>query len=213
MYPTIDQLNRQLEDIINKYVDRIVNEVMREQKKYLPQLQSEIYGYFKTVAEPEILRKFIETYGSNFDVQSLYKSITYDIDANLHPSISYNKSVFLFTSEFENDIDDFNQSASREDFRSIMDSSEFITLEEDGAFINGDSAFDVIYDEIGGNKYDNRPSIFSPINRMHREGGFSKLESTYDAAIHDALTKFEYEYTKSIEPRLRQKYSRHGINI
>ena len=212
----IDSINlteKQIENIIQKKVNdevkKIVDKIKSELPTKLQAIRHEIYGNFQIIASTEVLKVFLETYGSNFDAGSLQNSLIFSITNDLRPMLSYNKAVFQFNSSFKNNIRKFNQNARRDtNFKNNMDNYEFETIEEEDTFYE-DNAWDEAWNDLDSNLISDN-EVFNPHNKMLQQGGYTNLDETYQKAINNALQAFYNRYNSYIKPMLVKKY---GIKL
>lgn len=212
----IDSINlteKQIENIIQKKVNdevkKIVDKIKSELPTKLQAIRHEIYGNFQIIASTEVLKVFLETYGSNFDAGSLQNSLIFSITNDLRPMLSYNKAVFQFNSSFKNNIRKFNQNARRDtNFKNNMDNYEFDTIEEEDTFYE-DNAWDEAWNDLDSNLISDN-EVFNPHNKMLQQGGYTNLDETYQKAINNALQAFYNRYNSYIKPMLVKKY---GIKL
>lgn len=206
---TEKQIERIIQKKVNDEVKKIVDKIKSELPIKLQALRHEIYGNFQIIASTEVLKVFLETYGSNFDVGSLQNSLIFSITNDLRPMLSYNKAVFQFNSSFKNNIRKFNQNARRDtNFKNNMDNYEFDTIEEEDTFYE-DNAWDEAWNDLDSNLISDN-EVFNPHNKMLQQGGYTNLDETYQKAINNALQAFYNRYNSYIKPMLVKKY---GIKL
>lgn len=206
---TEKQIERIIQKKVNDEVKKIVDKIKSELPIKLQAIRHEIYGNFQIIASTEVLKVFLETYGSNFDVGSLQNSLIFSITNDLRPMLSYNKAVFQFNSSFKNNIRKFNQNARRDtNFKNNMDNYEFDTIEEEDTFYE-DNAWDEAWNDLDSNLISDN-EVFNPHNKMLQQGGYTNLDETYQKAINNALQAFYNRYNSYIKPMLVKKY---GIKL
>ena len=213
---TINNLNlteKQIEEVVQKKVNNEVKKIVDKVKAQLPTklavIKKEIFANFQMIGSTEILKVFLETYGSNFDVGSLQSSLFFSITNDLRPMLSYNKAVFQFNSSLKKNIRSFNKNARKDtNFSETMGQEEFDTIEDEDMFYE-DNAWDEAWNEVESNIF-NDDEVFSPHNKMLQQGGYSNLDETYQKAINSALKAFYDRYNSYIKPMLIKKY---GIKL
>lgn len=201
-------MQKQIRSAIDKEVDKIVSQIKKELPYKLTQIKQEIFGSFQVVISTEVQKVFLETYGPNYDVNSLNNSLTYFIGNDLRPDFSYDKNQFVFNSTMKKNERKFNQNARQQTkFSEFMNTPDFESVEQEDLYWDDnpfDSAFNSIYNSIDDEV------VFSPHNKMTRQGGFSSLVQTYEKARTAGLQAFENYYTTILKPRILKKY---GIKI
>lgn len=170
--------------------------------------KQEIFGSFQVIVSTEMQKFFLQTYGPNYDVNSLNSSLTFFMRNDLRPDFSYDKSKFVFNSTLKKNIRAFNQNARQETkFSEFIDEHDFNSVEEEDLYYSDnpfDGAFNAIYNSIEDR------DVFSPRNKSLRQGAFSSLEETYEKAKTAALEKFGAYYLNVLKPNISSKY---GVNI
>lgn len=173
-------------------------------------IRSEILLSFQTIAFAEVQKVFLETYGENYDVDSLNNSLQLGLGNDLRPIFLYNRQVFRFSKNLKSSQRKFNQnSVSYASFGTGLEDPEFYSLDEYNSYEDDDDPFSDAFNEISSENIKNY-KIFQPYNRINRQGGYASLEETYQKAKNDALDKFEKEYITHIKPRIIKKY---GLKI
>ena len=213
---TINNLNlteKQIEEVVQKKVNDEVKKIVDKVKAQLPiklaAVKKEIFANFQMIGSTEVLKVFLETYGSNFDVGSLQSSLIFSITNDLRPMLSYNKAAFQFNSSLKKNIRSFNKNAQKDtNFSETMGQEEFDTIEDEDMFYE-DNAWDEAWNDVEANLI-NDDEIFSPHNKLLQQGGYSNLDETYQKAVNSALRAFYDRYNSYIKPMLIKKY---GIKL
>lgn len=204
---------KQIESLVQKKVNDEVKKIVDKVKAQLPAklvaIKQEIFANFQMIASTEVLKVFLETYGSNFDVGSLQSSLIFSITNDLRPMLSYNKAIFQFNSSLKKNIRSFNKNARKDtNFSETMGQEEFDTIEDEDMFYE-DNAWDEVWNDVETN-LTNDDEVFSPHNKMLQQGGYSNLDETYQKAVNSALRAFYDRYNTYIKPTLIKKY---GIKL
>lgn len=141
-------------------------------------------------------------------MNALNSSLNYFIGNDLRPDFSYDKNQFMFNSTMKKNERKFNQNARQQTkFGESMNTTDFDSVEQEDLYWDDnpfDSAFNSIYNSIDDEV------VFSPHNKMTRQGGFASLTYTYEKARTSALEAFENYYSAILKPRFLKKY---GIKI
>lgn len=169
-------------------------------------IKNEMYSQYQVIAMTQVQKTFIETYGNNYDVNSLNSSLTLELGNDLRPIFLYDKNKFMFNTTLKKDERAFNQNARQyASFRNTLDDPEFYTQEEEDIYIEDTNPFDEALEDITeGNTMDFK--IFSPYNKQNQQGGYASLIETYEKAKYSALEEFNKEYEIHIKPRILKKY-------
>lgn len=170
----------------------------------LPLIKKDIMGFFQVIAYQEFQEVFYRHYGRNYDVNSLNKSLSFYIDDNLQPHITYNVTNFYIKSDFDNDKRNFNQNANIEgSFDRLMD-FEYLDAIEDldffGLSIGEDSPYEWATEDVS--EIDNR-NVF---RRTQMKKIFNPKE-IYEEAKAKTMESFRMQYTTILKPKLIKKYS------
>ena len=169
-------------------------------------IKNEILGSFQTIALTQVQKVFIETYGDNYDVESLNASLTLGLGNNLRPIFLYDQNKFMFNTTLKKNEREFNQNARQyASFRNTLDEPEFYAQEEEDAYYADSNPFDEALDDITEENMKDY-NVFSPHNKMNQQGGYASLSETYQKAKIEALNEFEKEYNTHIKPRILKKY-------
>ena len=205
-------LNR-IQNIVENKLKYIANQIVQNQQYKMQQIKMEINISFQNIINITFQRVFTETYGNNYDINSLYNSIFFNFGNDLRPNFSYNKNLFQFNTTLKKDERAFNQNARKYGtFKETLDYDyDFYTQEtEDLFFSSFDSTpYDDAIDEVDIENI-NDYNIFSPYNKMNQQGGYASLDETYIKAQQEALQEFEKEYNVHIKPQILKKY---GIKL
>ena len=195
-----------LEKELNTEINRIIESIKKQIPQKMQAIKSEILGSYQMIATTTVQKVFIETYGENYDVESLNSSLTLGLGNNLRPIFLYDQDKFMFNTTLKKNEREFNQNARQyASFRNTLDEPEFYTQEEEDAYYADSNPFDEALDDITEENmkdYD----VFSPHNKMNQQGGYASLSETYQKARIEALNEFEKEYNTHIKPRILKKY-------
>lgn len=203
------QLEREVREKLLVEINKLTKEVTQQAQINLIKAQHELTGYMKTIVLTTFNQVFLETYGYNFNSESLNNSIECVIrivGGELHPDIICNKNLFQMDYSIQRDTRDFNDNVTKENFDRLLDMVELDIMEEDGELTEYESPYDIAIDEIGVNHLDN-DKIFSPINKSQRQGGFKSIDATYNKAKIQALQNFLAEYNRYLKPKLAKEYN------
>ena len=134
----LDEATRQFENKIKRISDSTSNEISKIITKQYSDIYQmaklEILGKYKEIAYKVFQETFLEKYGRNFDVNSLNRSLSFSIDNNLCPHLSYNVNEFQYSGLYKKDKKRFNQNANIDNFVSLLDSDEIEVLGEVNLF-------------------------------------------------------------------------------
>lgn len=199
-------LQKQIDKKIEAEVEKIKKEIQKQVPVKMQSIKNEILGSFQTIALIQTQKVFIETYGDNYDVESLNASLTLGLGNNLRPIFLYDQNKFMFNTTLKKNEREFNQNARQyASFRNTLDEPEFYTQEEEDAYYADSNPFDEALDDITEENMKDY-NVFSPHNKMNQQGGYASLSETYQKARIEALNEFEKEYNTHIKPRILKKY-------
>ena len=195
-----------LEKELNTEINRIIKSIKKQIPQKMQAIRSEILGSYQMIATTAVQKVFIETYGENYDVESLNSSLTLGLGNNLRPIFLYDQNKFMFNTTLKKNEREFNQNARQyASFRNTLDEPEFYTQEEEDAYYADSNPFDEALDDITEENMKDY-NVFSPHNKMNQQGGYASLSETYQKARIEALNEFEKEYNAHIKPRILKKY-------
>ena len=195
-----------LEKELNTEINRIIESIKKQIPQKMQAIKSEILGSYQMIATTTVQKVFIETYGENYDVESLNSSLTLGLGNNLRPIFLYDQNKFMFNTTLKKNEREFNQNARQyASFRNTLDEPEFYTQEEEDAYYADSNPFDEALDDITEENIKDY-NVFSPHNKMNQQGGYASLSETYQKAKIEALNEFEKEYNTHIKPRILKKY-------
>ena len=195
-----------LEKELNTEINRIIESIKKQIPQKMQAIKSEILGSYQMIATTTVQKVFIETYGENYDVESLNSSLTLGLGNNLRPLFLYDQDKFMFNTTLKKNEREFNQNARQyASFRNTLDEPEFYTQEEEDAYYADSNPFDEALDDITEENMKDY-NVFSPHNKMNQQGGYASLSETYQKARIEALNEFEKEYNTHIKPRILKKY-------
>ena len=195
-----------LEKELNTEINRIIESIKKQIPQKMQAIKSEILGSYQMIATTTVQKVFIETYGENYDVESLNSSLTLGLGNNLRPIFLYDQDKFMFNTTLKKNEREFNQNARQyASFRNTLDEPEFYTQEEEDAYCADSNPFDEALDDITEENIKDY-NVFSPHNKMNQQGGYASLSETYQKAKIEALNEFEKEYNTHIKPRILKKY-------
>ena len=195
-----------LEKELNTEINRIIESIKKQIPQKMQAIKSEILGSYQMIATTTVQKVFIETYGENYDVESLNSSLTLGLGNNLRPIFLYDQNKFMFNTTLKKNEREFNQNARQyASFRNTLDEPEFYTQEEEDAYYADSNPFDEALDDITEENMKDY-NVFSPHNKMNQQGGYASLSETYQKARIEALNEFEKEYNTHIKPRILKKY-------
>ena len=195
-----------LEKELNTEINRIIKSIKKQIPQKMQAIRSEILGSYQMIATTTVQKVFIETYGENYDVESLNSSLTLGLGNNLRPIFLYDQNKFMFNTTLKKNEREFNQNARQyASFRNTLDEPEFYTQEEEDAYYADSNPFDEALDDITEENMKDY-NVFSPHNKMNQQGGYASLSETYQKARIEALNEFEKEYNTHIKPRILKKY-------
>lgn len=195
-----------LEKELNTEINRIIESIKKQIPQKMQAIKSEIFGSYQMIATTTVQKVFIETYGENYDVESLNSSLTLGLGNNLRPIFLYDQNKFMFNTTLKKNEREFNQNARQyASFRNTLDEPEFYTQEEEDAYYADSNPFDEALDDITEENMKDY-NVFSPHNKMNQQGGYASLSETYQKAKIEALNEFEKEYNTHIKPRILKKY-------
>ena len=195
-----------LEKELNTEINRIIESIKKQIPQKMQAIKSEILGSYQMIATTTVQKVFIETYGENYDVESLNSSLTLGLGNNLRPIFLYDQDKFMFNTTLKKNEREFNQNARQyASFRNTLDEPEFYTQEEEDAYYADSNPFDEALDDITEENIKDY-NVFSPHNKMNQQGGYASLSETYQKAKMEALNEFEKEYNTHIKPRILKKY-------
>ena len=195
-----------LEKELNTEINRIIESIKKQIPQKMQAIKSEILGSYQMIATTTVQKVFIETYGENYDVESLNSSLTLGLGNNLRPIFLYDQNKFMFNTTLKKNEREFNQNARQyASFRNTLDEPEFYTQEEEDAYYADSNPFDEALDNITEENMKDY-NVFSPHNKMNQQGGYASLSETYQKARIEALNEFEKEYNTHIKPRILKKY-------
>ena len=199
-------LQKQIDKKIEAEIEKIKKEIQKQVPVKMQSIKNEILGSFQTIALTQVQKVFIETYGDNYDVESLNASLTLGLGNNLRPIFLYDQNKFMFNTTLKKNEREFNQNARQyASFRNTLDEPEFYTQEEEDAYYADSNPFDEALDDITEENMKDY-NVFSPHNKMNQQGGYASLSETYQKARIEALNEFEKEYNTRIKPRILKKY-------
>ena len=78
-----------LEKELNTEINRIIESIKKQIPQKMQAIKSEILGSYQMIATTTVQKVFIETYGENYDVESLNASLTLGLGNNLRPIFLY----------------------------------------------------------------------------------------------------------------------------
>ena len=195
-----------LEKELNTEINRIIESIKKQIPQKMQAIKSELLGSYQMIATTTVQKVFIETYGENYDVESLNSSLTLGLGNNLRPIFLYDQNKFMFNTTLKKNEREFNQNARQyASFRNTLDEPEFYTQEEEDAYYADSNPFDEALDDITEENMKDY-NVFSPHNKMNQQGGYASLSETYQKARIEALNEFEKEYNTHIKPRILKKY-------
>ena len=195
-----------LEKELNTEINRIIESIKKQIPQKMQAIKSEILGSYQMIATTTVQKVFIETYGENYDVESLNSSLTLGLGNNLRPIFLYDQNKFMFNTTLKKNEREFNQNARQyASFRNTLDEPEFYTQEEEDAYYADSNPFDEALDDITEENMKDY-NVFSPYNKTNQQGGYASLSETYQKARIEALNEFEKEYNTHIKPRILKKY-------
>lgn len=195
-----------LEKELNTEINRIIESIKKQIPQKMQAIKSEIFGSYQMIATTTVQKVFIETYGENYDVESLNSSLTLGLGNNLRPIFLYDQNKFMFNTTLKKNEREFNQNARQyASFRNTLDEPEFYTQEEENAYYADSNPFDEALDDITEENVKDY-NVFSPHNKMNQQGGYASLSETYQKAKIEVLNEFEKEYNTHIKPRILKKY-------
>ena len=195
-----------LEKELNTEINRIIESIKKQIPQKMQAIKSEILGSYQMIATTTVQKVFIETYGENYDVESLNSSLTLGLGNNLRPIFLYDQNKFMFNTTLKKNEREFNQNARQyASFRNTLDEPEFYTQEEEDAYYADSNPFDEALDDITEENMKDY-NVFSPHNKMNQQGGYASLSETYQKAKIEVLNEFEKEYNTHIKPRILKKY-------
>ena len=195
-----------LEKELNTEINRIIESIKKQIPQKMQAIKSEILGSYQMIATTTVQKVFIETYGENYDVESLNSSLTLGLGNNLRPIFLYDQNKFMFNTTLKKNEREFNQNARQyASFRNTLDEPEFYTQEEEDAYYADSNPFDEALDDITEENMKDY-NVFSPHNKMNQQGGYASLSETYQKARIEALNEFEKEYNTHIKPSKIEKY-------
>ena len=195
-----------LEKELNTEINRIIESIKKQIPQKMQAIKSEILGSYQMIATTTVQKVFIETYGENYDVESLNSSLTLGLGNNLRPIFLYDQNKFMFNTTLKKNEREFNQNARQyASFRNTLDEPEFYTQEEEDAYYADSNPFDEALDNITEENMKDY-NVFSPHNKINQQGGYASLSETYQKARIEALNEFEKEYNTHIKPRILKKY-------
>ena len=199
-------LQKQIDKKIEAEIEKIKKEIQKQAPVKMQSIKNEILSQFQTIALIQTQKVFIETYGDNYDVESLNASLTLGLGNNLRPIFLYDQNKFMFNTTLKKNEREFNQNARQyASFRNTLDEPEFYTQEEEDAYYADSNPFDEALDDITEENMKDY-NVFSPHNKMNQQGGYASLSETYQKARIEALNEFEKEYNTYIKPRILKKY-------
>ena len=199
-------LQKQIDKKIEAEIEKIKKEIQKQVPVKMQSIKNEILGSFQTIALTQVQKVFIETYGDNYDVESLNASLTLGLGNNLRPIFLYDQNKFMFNTTLKKNEREFNQNARQyASFRNTLDEPEFYTQEEEDAYYADSNPFDEALDDITEENMKDY-NVFSPHNKMNQQGGYASLSETYQKARIEALNEFEKEYNTHIKPCILKKY-------
>ena len=199
-------LEREVNKKINEQIEKIAKEIKKQVPVKLQSIKTEILGSFQMIALTQVQKVFVETYGDNYDVESLNSSLTLGLGNDLRPIFLYDQNKFMFNTTLKKNERAFNQNARQyASFRNTLDEPEFYTQEEEDAYYADSNPFDEASDDITEENMKDY-NVFSPHNKMNQQGGYASLSETYQKARIEALNEFEKEYNTHIKPRILKKY-------
>lgn len=195
-----------LEKELNTEINRIIESIKKQIPQKMQAIKSEILGSYQMIATTTVQKVFIETYGENYDVESLNSSLTLGLGNNLRPIFLYDQNKFMFNTTLKKNEREFNQNARQyASFRNTLDEPEFYTQEEEDAYYADSNPFDEALNDITEENVKDY-NVFSPHNKMNQQGGYASLSETYQKAKIEVLNEFEKEYNTHIKPRILKKY-------
>ena len=89
-------LQKQIDKKIEAEIEKIKKEIQKQVPVKMQSIKNEILGSFQTIALTQVQKVFIETYGDNYDVESLNASLTLGLGNNLRPIFLYDQNKFMF---------------------------------------------------------------------------------------------------------------------
>ena len=205
-----EQIMNKLSSEIKIEVEKIKYNVTKEMSTKVVQINSELYGYFKTIVSNVIEKTFVEAYGDSFDLASLQSSIIYPSVNNFRPDFTYNKNKLKFYPKLNDRNGAFNKNQRKQylqrnnpkdpdfftgNFWDVYNSNEF-NDKDDGY----DSEIDFVSDLI--NDYQD----FKPANQRLNILNTMSLDEVYIKAKTRALIEFNKQYKTYIKPQIKKKY-------
>lgn len=239
--PTSEQVTnmvtQQAQNILNKKIQEITKEIQKQIPNKMQLIKAEIYGSYTTIIRRTFVNVFNAYYGTNYNVQSLLDSISFNNGNDLIPDFSYDENKFLFDQELQReDLSDrhsrFNKNAGLTD--------EFVRFTDPRLGRNSaryydknlNQAYEDQYNEAKESieDYENGSNGISteeynesldfieyldstrgkPVNNMKRVEWYIGLKRVYALARQKAIEAFQSEYNMVIKPRCMQKY---GIKL
>lgn len=232
-----EMITQQTQLIINKKLQEITKEIQKQIPAKMSLIKTEIYGSYTSLVKRTFVNVFNSYYGTNYNVQSLLDSISFNSGNGLIPDFSYDENKFIFDQELEReDLSDrhsrFNKNAGLTD--------EFVRFNDPRLGRNSaryrdknlDDAYKEQYEMAKQTveDYDNgQPDISvdelnesldfieyldktrgKPANNMIRPEWYIGLKKVYKRARNEALRLFNSEYEREIKPRVMKKY---GIKL
>ena len=101
-------LQKQIDKKIESEIEKIKKEIQKQAPVKMQSIKNEILGSFQTIALTKVQKVFIETYGDNYDVESLNASLTLGLGNNLRPIFLYDQNKFMFNTTLKKNEREFN---------------------------------------------------------------------------------------------------------
>lgn len=198
------RLEKQQKDKESKQKKQLEQEI----KENLNKAKAELFSKFQIITRREILQYFVDTYGSNFDVNSLMNSLQYNVGRDpLSFDISYNDKDFSFLSNILVNIQEFNQNAKKDTIINnfLAPDEQKSLIDENSIFYGENNLYSEIYARTNSRKFE-RGSVFSPHNKILNSGGYSDISQTYKKAKEKALQIYQDEYNHKLKKDIEKKY-------
>ena len=201
----LDNASRNLKQSLYHITDTLSKEVQQQvhtiTANVIQSIKNEMLGSFQAICYEEFQKVFYKYYGNNYDINSLNNSLSFYIDDNLRPYLSYIKKDFTIAPHFIENKRTFNQNARIEgSFGRLMDFDELEAMEEMdfyGLSFATDDPYDYATEEMEPPEdyrvFKNKKILLNP-------------DEVYKKAENAALMAFKIEYEKYLKPYFRKKY-------
>ena len=197
----INNYQKQVERIFDGVCNKLKKEKQDEIRIAIYTIKKEILSLFQIVCYQEFQAVFYKNYGKNYDVNSLNKSLSFYVDNNLYPHVSYDVSQFVIKTDFNKDKRQFNQNANIEgSFDRLMDFDILSSAEEMdfyGLSIQEDSPYEWAVDGM---------SEIEDAQVFKRGKVTIEPKYAYKEAEAQAMEKFTHEYECVLLPKFKSKY-------